>query len=59
VETDPNARYELLNFNTLCRSKYSALEQDYPVEGGAFTAPEMEGFYDILRQEGLRNIIRE
>ena len=59
AQTDANARYELLNFNPLCRSKYSALEQDYPVNGGALTATEMEGFYGILAQEGIRNIIRE
>lgn len=59
AQTDPNTRYELLNFNPLCRSKYAALEQDYPVEGSMFTAQQMEGFYEILRQEGIRNIIRE
>ena len=59
VGVDPDARYELLNFNPLCRSKYVSLEKDYPVEGGALTASEMETFYDILRQEGIRHIIRE
>ncbi len=59
MQTDPDARYELLNFNPLCRSKYAALEQDYPVEGGAFSADEMERFYEFLRQEGIRNIVRE
>ena len=59
VDADPDTRYELLNFNPLCRSKYSALEQDYPVEGAALPAAEMEKYYDILRQEGIRHIIRE
>ena len=59
VSVDPDARYELLNFNPLCRSKYVSLERDYPVQGGALTVSEMETFYDILRQEGIRNIIRE
>ena len=58
-QADPDSRYELLNFNPLCRSKYAALERDYPVDGGALSAPEMEAFYDILKQEGIRNIIRE
>lgn len=57
--TDPDARYELLNFNPLCRSKYAALERDYPVQGGAFTAAEMDAFYDLLKREGIRNIVRE
>ena len=57
--TDANARYELLNFNPLCRSKYAALEEDYPVSGQPFGAGEMEAFYAILREEGIANIVRE
>lgn len=59
AKTDPEMRYELLNFNPLCRSKYAALDRDYPVEGGALSAADMEGYYDILRSEGIRNIVRE
>lgn len=59
VSVEPEARYELLNFNPLCRSKYAALERDYPVEGSALSPAEMEGYYHILRQEGISNIIRE
>ena len=53
---DPRARYELLNFNPLCRSKYAALERDCPVQGGAL---DMEPFYEILKQEGIADIVRE
>lgn len=56
---DPEASYELLNFNPLCRSKYSALEQDYPVTGGALTPQELERFYAILAREGIAHIIKE
>lgn len=56
---DPGARYELLNFNPLCRSKYAALEQEYPVSGGVFPQEEMHRFYAILEQEGIENIIKE
>lgn len=56
---DPEAKYELLNFNPLCRSKYSALEKDYPVSGGALTEAEMDHFRGILAQEGIKNIIKE
>lgn len=56
---DPDASYELLNFNPLCRSKYSALEQDYPVQGGARSLQELEQFYQILAQEGIAHIIKE
>ena len=56
---DPDARYELLNFNPLCRSKYAAMEQDYPVSGGALTAAQMEHFYELLAQAGISAIIKE
>lgn len=56
---DPQANYELLNFNPLCRSKYSAMEKDYPVAGGALTREQMEHFYRIIAQEGIINIIKE
>ena len=59
VEVNPDARYELLNFNPLCRSKYAALEREYPVQGQALSAEEMERFYGILREEGVRHIVRE
>lgn len=54
-----DAKYELLNFNPLCRSKYAALEKDYPVEGRAFSEEEMEHFYKLLREEGILHIIKE
>ena len=57
--TAPQVPYELLNFNPLCRSKYAALEQDYPVSGNALTAEQMQQFYEILAQEGITNIIKE
>lgn len=56
---NPEAKYELLNFNPLCRSKYAALEQDYPVEGRALTEDEMAKFYAILKEEGIVHIIKE
>jgi pyruvate formate lyase activating enzyme len=55
----PHARYELLNFNPLCRSKYAALEREYPVAGAALSREEMDGFYAILEQEGIQGIIKE
>ena len=58
-DADPDARYELLNFNPLCRGKYAALEEEYPVPGQPFSAGEMDRFYAILREEGIQNIVRE
>ena len=56
---DANTKYELLNFNPLCRSKYAALEKDYPVDGKAFSEEEMDQFYKILEEEGIMHIIKE
>lgn len=56
---DPDAKYELLNFNPLCRSKYAALEREYPVSGGALSREELDGFYSVLEQEGIQHIIKE
>lgn len=57
--TAPQVPYELLNFNPLCRSKYAALERDYPVSGNALTETERNHFYDILTQEGIAHIVKE
>lgn len=57
--TDKRARYELLNFNPLCRGKYDSLEQPYPVAGRALTAEEMNFYYGILRQEGIFDVVEE
>lgn len=56
---DADARYELLNFNPLCRSKYAALEQEYPVSGNALSHEDLDGFYSILEQEDIPHIIKE
>lgn len=57
--TAPHTPWELLNFNPLCRGKYTALERDYPVSGGSLTQAELQRFYDILEQEGITNIVKE
>ena len=53
------ARYELLNFNPLCRSKYQSLSRAYPVGGSAFSAQEMDRFYSIVQRAGVNHIIKE
>ena len=53
-ETDPNANYELLNFNPLCRSKYDALDRPYPVLGGALPQETLDRLYGVIVQTGLR-----
>ena len=59
LRVEPHTPWELLNFNPLCRGKYAALEQDYPVSGGSLTQAELQRFYDILEQEGITNIVKE
>ena len=53
-ETDPQANYELLNFNPLCRSKYDALGRPYPVSGSALPQEKIDRLYEIVAQAGLR-----
>ena len=52
--TDPNAQYELLNFNPLCRSKYDALDRPYLVLGGALPQKTIDRLYGIIAQTGLQ-----
>lgn len=60
VSVDRNSRYELLNYNPLCKSKYAVLEQDYPVaESAPLSAEEMNEFYTILETEGVKRIVKE
>ncbi len=55
----PDGAYELLNFNPLCRSKYAALERDYPISGGALSKEALDRFYAVLSQEGIAHIVKE
>ena len=60
VSRDADARYELLNYNPLCRSKYEAAEKEYPVrEIRPLSEEEMQRFYRILEEEGVAHIIKE
>lgn len=52
--TDPSAKYELLNFNPLCRSKYEALDRPYPVSGDALPHEKIDRLYRLVEQAGLR-----
>lgn len=50
---DPQAKYELLNFNPLCRSKYQTLGQEYPVTGDPLSEETIRSLYRVIRQAGL------
>ncbi len=59
ANNDPAAKYELVRFNSQCRVKYAALERVYPVKDIHLSENEIARYYEILRREGIRQIIRE
>lgn len=54
-------QYELLNYNPLASSKYSLVHLEYGVDKQykMFTKEQMQHFYDIVYQTGLKNLIIE
>lgn len=52
--SDPKAKYELLNFNPLCQSKYDSLKQIYPVSGTALSSERISQLYQIIQETGLQ-----
>lgn len=57
----PDVHYELLNYNPLAIAKYEMEEMAYGVEEKyqKFSREQMEQFYEILKQVGIKNIIKE
>lgn len=55
---EPEIDVELLNYNPLCMSKYTALDEKYPIppEARPFSEQEMEGFKSILHEHGMKNV---
>lgn len=60
-ELDGNVNYELLNYNPLAPSKYELVDLEYGLKGQykMFTKEQMEHFYQIVYQTGLKNLIIE
>ncbi|MBE6087393.1 MAG: glycyl-radical enzyme activating protein [Clostridium beijerinckii] len=55
------ARYELLNYNPLAKSKYNLINNlDYCFEENPkmYTETQMEGFYDIAYSAGIENLVK-
>lgn len=61
VNIYPEVKYELLNYNPLASSKYSLVDMEYGVDKQCqmFTKEQMQHFYDIVYQSGLKNLIIE
>ena len=60
VNIYPEVKYELLNYNPLASAKYSLVDLEYSLEQyQMFNKKEMQHFYDIVYQTGLKNLIKE
>ncbi len=61
VSLYPNVKYELLNYNPLASSKYELVNMEYGVDTHyqMFNQEQMQHFYDIVYQNGLKNLILE
>ena len=61
VQTYPDIKYELLNYNPLASAKYDLVDLEYGVDlkYKMFTKNQMEHFYEVVRQTGLKNLIVE
>lgn len=61
VNIDPEVKYELLNYNPLASSKYSLVDLEYGVDQQLqmLTQKQMQHYYDIVYQTGLKNLIIE
>lgn len=57
----PDVKYELLNYNPLASSKYSLVDLEYSLDKQykMYDSKQMEHFYHLVYQTGLKNIIKE
>lgn len=61
VQMNPEVKVELLNYNPLAKAKYAYLDLDYCFEENPklYRKEEMNMFYQILKENGIKNIILE
>ena len=61
VSIYPEVKYELLNYNPLASSKYELVDLEYGVDKQyrMFSQEQMQHFYDIVYQAGLKNLMIE
>lgn len=61
VDIYPEVKYELLNYNPLASSKYELVDLEYGLDQQfkMFSNEQMEHFYKIVYQTGLKNLIKE
>ena len=61
VNIYPEVKYELLNYNPLASSKYSLVGLEYGLSTDLkmFNQEQMQHFYDLIYQTGIKNLIIE
>ncbi len=61
VHIYPEVKYELLNYNPLASAKYELVDLEYELDKQLkmFNQEEMNHFYQIVYQTGLKNLIKE
>ena len=61
VNIYPEVKYELLNYNPLAPAKYSLVDLEYGLnhQYQMYSDDQMEHFYHIAYQSGIKNLIKE
>ena len=61
VELNENVKYELLNYNPLASSKYELVGRKYGIDENykMFNEKQMQTFYEIVENTGIKNLIKE
>lgn len=61
VELNENVKYELLNYNPLASSKYELVGRKYGIDENykMFDEKQMQTFYEIVKNTGIKNLIKE
>ena len=60
IQINPEVKYEMLNYNSLASAKYELVNLKYRLESyQTFTKQQMQHFYDVALQAGIKNLIKE
>ena len=60
IQINPEVKYEMLNYNPLASAKYELVNLKYGLESyQMFTKKQMQHFYDVALQAGIKNLIKE
>ena len=60
IQINPEVKYEMLNYNPLASAKYELVNLKYRLESyQTFTKQQMQHFYDVALQAGIKNLIKE